>query len=164
ACLRAHGPAAYGRSDTDPCSRVSPARPRSRVDVGLRGPVDDLQRGLTGGELLDHLTRFVVGELHRRTLHEVRAGADHRAAETSILGQLRAPQRVDDDPGGVRGVPDLELHLDRQRDVAEVATLQADHRPLAVLEPRHVVARADVDVLFGERLGESGAAGRGPGV
>ena len=49
-------------------------------------------------------------------------------------------------PGRVRGVPDLELVLERQRDVAEGATLEPDVGPLAVVEPRHVVRRADVDV------------------
>ena len=44
------------------------------------------------------------------------------------------------------GVPDLKLVLEAQRDVAEVATLKANERPLAVIEPRDVVRRADVHI------------------
>ena len=66
------------------------------------------------------------------------------------LAIFAARTRVDDDAGGVRGVPDLELVLQVQRDVAERAALEADVRPLAVVEPLHVVGRADVDVARAE--------------
>ena len=61
-----------------------------------------------------------------------------------------AAHGVDDHPGGVRRVPDLELELDVEGHVAEVAALQADVGPLAVLEPGDVVGRADVDGLGGD--------------
>src|SRR5262245_38902431 len=78
---------------------------------------------------------LLVGELHRRGLHEVRRRRDERATDAAVLGDLRRTDRVDDDAGGVGGVPDLELVLQVQRDVAERATLEADVGPLAVVEP-----------------------------
>ena len=62
---------------------------------------------------------------------------------------LQRADGVDDDTGRVRRVPDLELELDVDRLIAEAAALEADVRPLAIGEPRHVVARADVDVVVG---------------
>ena len=53
-------------------------------------------------------------------------------------------------------VPHLELELDVERHVAEVAALEADVRPLAVVEPRHVVRRADVHVVERRCPGRSG--------
>ena len=53
-------------------------------------------------------------------------------------------------PGRVRRVPHLELQLEVQRHVAERLALEADVRPLAVGQPRHVVRRADVDVVGGQ--------------
>src|SRR6185312_8604163 len=74
-------------------------------------------------ELLDGVARLVVEVLHRRGLHEVGRGRQDRAADAAVQGDLRAAHRVDDDAGGVRGVPDLELVLQVQRDVAEGAAL-----------------------------------------
>src|SRR4029450_8086586 len=45
------------------------------------------------------------------------------------------------------GCVPLELELDGQRHVAEVATLEADERPLAIVEPRHVVGGTVVHVV-----------------
>ena len=67
-----------------------------------------------------------------------------------VEGELAAAHGVDDDAGRVRRVPDLELELDVERHVAEGLALDADVRPLAVGEPRHVVRRADVDVVVGQ--------------
>ncbi len=44
-------------------------------------------------------------------------------------------------------VPDLELELEVERHVSVGRALHADVAPLAVLQPRHVVGRADVNVL-----------------
>ena len=85
--------------------------------------------------------------LHGRRLHEVRGRTDERAAEPAVEGDAGAAQRVDDDAGRVGGVPDLELELEVEGDVAEVAALDADVGPLAILEPRHVVGRSDVHVV-----------------
>ena len=107
------------------------------------------------------LAGLLVAVLHRRRLHEVGRRAEQRAADAAVLGELGAADGVDDHAGRVGRVPDLELQLDVERDVAEVAALEADVGPLAVLQPRHVVRRADVDVvgldavvdLAGDRLG-----------
>ena len=85
-----------------------------------------------------------------RRLHEVRARAVELAADAVVEGELAAAHGVDDDAGRVRGVPHLELELEVQRHVAEGLALDADVRPLAVGQPRHVVRGADVDVVGGQ--------------
>src|SRR5215208_5063535 len=122
------------------------------LDVEERGPVGGLARAVVQDELLDHVPGRLVAELHRRRLHEVGARADQWAGDAAVQRELRAPQCVDHDAGGVRAVPDLELELDVERHVPERLPLEADLRPLAVLEPGHVVAGADVDVLLVELL------------
>ena len=92
----------------------------------------------------------VVLDLPRRRLHQVRARALERAGDAVVQRELRQPDGVDHDAGRVRRVPHLELQLDVQRHVAEARPLEADVRPLAVGQPRHVVGRADVDVLRAE--------------
>src|SRR6478609_7242572 len=101
-------------------------------------------------ELLDVGEGLVVEVLDRRGLHEVARRGEDRAADTAVLGDLRGAQGVDDDTGRVRGVPDLELVLQVQRDVAERTALEADVGPLAVVEPGHVVRGTDVDVLLAQ--------------
>ena len=83
----------------------------------------------------------------RRRLHEVRRRAEQRATDAAVERELRAAHRVDDDAGRVGRVPDLELELDVERHVAEVAAFQADVGPLPVVEPRHMVGRADVHAV-----------------
>ena len=101
-------------------------------------------------EALDRVARLVVLDLLRRRLHQVGARAFERAGDAVVQRELREPDRIDHDPRGVRRVPDLELELDVERHVAEARALHADVRPLAVGQPRHVVGRADVDVLLAE--------------
>jgi hypothetical protein len=48
--------------------------------------------------------------------------------------------------------PRLELELDVERHVAEVAALEADVRPFPVVQPRHVVRRTDVHALRRDAL------------
>ena len=100
--------------------------------------------------------RLVVVVLHRRRLHEVRRRAEQRAADAAVEGDLGAAHGVDDHAGRVGRVPHLELELDVERHVAEVAALEADVGPLAVVEPRHVVGRADVHVVGARCPGRSG--------
>src|SRR5919198_1456484 len=145
----------YERSAPRARSRVPGSRGAAicRRPSGLRGveetgPVGVRRLAVAQDELLDHLAGHVVAELDRRRLHEVRRRPDQRSAEPPILRDLRAPERVDDHAGRIGRVPDLELHLDAHGRVTEVAALEAEHRPLAVLEPRHVVGRTDVDVLL----------------
>src|SRR5665647_3551773 len=101
-------------------------------------------------ERLELLAAEVVRALHWRGLHQVRRSGDQGAADATVLGDLRRTDAVDDDAGRVGGVPDLELVLQVERDVAECATLEADVGPLAVVEPLDVVARADVDVALAQ--------------
>jgi hypothetical protein len=72
------------------------------------------------------------------------------AADAVVERELAAAHAVDDDAGRVRRVPDLELHLEVERHVAEGLALDADVRPLAVGQPRHVVRRPDVHVVGGQ--------------
>ena len=55
-------------------------------------------------------------------------------------------------PAELGGVPYLELELDVEGHVAEVAALDSDVGPFAVVHPGHVVAGADVDVVVGDAL------------
>src|SRR5690606_38108775 len=101
---------------------------------------------LAADERLELGATLLVGDLHRRRLHQVSRGRDDRAADAAVLGALGRTDGVDDDAGRVGGVPDLELVLQVERHVAEGATLEPHVGPLAVVEPRDVVRRADVDV------------------
>src|SRR5664280_2556277 len=89
----------------------------------------------------------VVVDLDRGALLEVRRRRDERALQTAIEPELETAKRIDDDAGAVGAVPDLELHLALERHVAERRALHDDVAVLAVEQPRHVVARADVDVV-----------------
>src|SRR5690606_15691619 len=103
---------------------------------------------LSSDELFHLRPAHIVGVLLGRRLHAVRRRRHDRAADATVLGDLRRPDGVDDDSRGVRGVPDLELVLQAHRGIAEVPALEADERPLTVVEPSHVVRRADVDVAI----------------
>src|SRR5215475_9574156 len=128
-----------------------------RAPGGSSGSVLDL----VADERLDGGVRVVVGILHRRRLHEVARRRKDRTGQLAVHGDLAGAQRVDDDARRVRRVVHLELELGVQRYVAERAPLHADVRPLAVVEPRDVVGRADVHIalrhlvrdLRGDRLG-----------
>src|SRR5690606_40567926 len=74
---------------------------------------------LTGDEGLELRAALRVLHLDRRGLHEVRRGREDRAADAAVLRDLRGTDGVDDDAGGVGGVPHLELVLQVQRDLAE---------------------------------------------
>src|SRR3954453_5346676 len=130
-----------------PCSRTG-------HQPGLTGDEPRTRASLAGDEPLQQRATLGVLDLDRRALHEVRRRRDDRAADAAVLGDLRGADGVDDDAGAVRGVPDLELVLEVERDVTEGATLKADVGPLAVVEPRDVVGRADVDVLVVDLVGE----------
>src|ERR671914_929216 len=85
----------------------------------LGGGAGGVGRGARAGvlrdELLGRLAGQVVRALRVRGLHEVRARAVELAAEAVVESQLAAAHGVDDDAGGVRRVPDLELELGGQR-------------------------------------------------
>src|SRR3954469_1307153 len=121
-----------------PCSRTGHQPSLTGSGPGSRG-------SLAGDELLQQRATLGVLDLDRGALHEVRRRRDDRAADAAVLGDLGGADGVDDDAGAVRGVPDLELVLQVQRDVTEGTTLEPDVGPLAVVEPLDVVGRADVD-------------------
>src|SRR5947209_8500348 len=83
-------------------------------------------RPVAGDELLGAQPRHLIGDLVWRRLHEVRGGTLERAADAPVDGQLAAAHRVDDDPGAVRRVVNLQLELEVERDVTEGAALEAD--------------------------------------
>src|SRR5687768_13501412 len=101
---------------------ISRGDPKSAVD-------------LAADEGLDAFAAEVVGHLHRWGFHEVGGGGQDRAADAAVEGDLGGADGVDDDAGAVGGVPDLELVLEVQRDVAEGAALEPDVGPFAVVEP-----------------------------
>src|SRR5581483_1588541 len=114
---------------------ASGADPAVRPCAWTRGALR-LRRGPGGlarvllDEALGVLARLVVADLLRRRLHQVRARRLERAGDPVVERQLGEPDGVDDDAGRVGRVPDLELQLDVQRDVAERLALHADVRPL----------------------------------
>src|SRR3990172_1373479 len=132
------------------------------LGLQLGGGLAAVEHGvvLTPYEGLDALTGDVIVDLERRTLHEVGRGSDERARQAPVEAELGAADGVGDDAGAVGAVPDLELELEIERHVAVGRALYPDVAPLAVLEPRHVVRRTDVDVLLGHRVVEH----RGDGV
>ncbi len=99
--------------------------------------------------------RWFIGDFIRYEL-----GPSSWPREPVVERQLAAADGVDHDPGRVRRIPHLELQLSGQRYVTERLTLEPDVRPFAVGQPRHVVRRADMDVLGGQRV----AHDRGHGV
>src|SRR4051794_30196766 len=133
---------------------VTPLREPLLGGGGLRR---ELLRPLTrrlarvfGDEVLRELPRLVVRALRMGRLHQVARGAVELARDAVVQRELRDANSVDDDPGRVRRVPDLELELRGQRHVPERLALEPDVRPLAVGEPGDVVGGADVDVVRGE--------------
>ena len=52
-------------------------------------------------------------------------------------------------------VPDFQLQLQIQRHIAEGRAFHADVTPLAVLQPGHIVGRADVHILGADIVVES---------
>src|SRR5688572_32366798 len=116
-------------------------RTSQRTPRALSALVRDSRSRLCLDEVVGHLPCDVVGILHRRRLHEVRARTDECSTDAAIDRELAAPHRVDDDAGGVRRVPHFELELDRHRRSAEAVTFEADVRPLAIVEPWDVIRR-----------------------
>src|SRR5437588_7013927 len=129
-------PSGYGGTSVLSAGRGEGGVASDGLDVEEGRPVGGLGLAVPDDELLDHLPGHLVGELHRRRLHEVRRRPDERTGHAAIHGEPRAADGVDGDPGGVRAVPHLKLQLEVERHVAERPGLQADRGPLAALEPR----------------------------
>src|SRR5487761_2599964 len=114
------------------CARSDLLRPDQRLVV------------VAADERFDAVERDVVVELLRRALHEVGRWRDERPFEAPVQAQLQAADRVGDDTGAVRAVPELELGAERH--VAVRRAFHLDVAELAVRQPWNVVARTDVDV------------------
>ena len=135
--------------------------PLTLAALGTRRPRGRLARRRRAGsavdvaadEGLDLGAAEVVGHLHGWGLHQVGGGGQDGAADAAVEGDLGGADGVDDDAGAVGGVPDLELVLEVEGDVAEGAALEADVGPFAVVEPGDVVGGADVDVAGAEVVG-----------
>src|SRR5580692_7473761 len=134
--------------------RVPAARPKPRCagaprDAGARRSA----LYVAPDELVHQVAGDVVAVLLGRRLHEVRRGRENRPADPAVAGDLRGADGVDDHPGGVRRVPDLEPVLQVQRHVAEGLALEPDGRPL------HLVRDLRRDRLrLGDLLGLEPAA------
>src|SRR5438067_36579 len=92
-------------------------------------------------------------------LHQIRGDAGERPADVPIARDPAAADRIDDAAGGVGAVLDRQPQLDLDRRVTEAAALHAEEADLVVALPGDVVARTDVDVGPGERLGENALHG-----
>ncbi len=123
--LRDREPLEHRRHRSRRCARGRISR-RRRTDPRRpsRGPPAAASAALRvracfAMNVLGRLARQVVRALVVRRLHEVRGRTVELPGDAVVEGELDAADRVDDDAGGVRGVPDLELELGGQRDVAE---------------------------------------------
>ena len=104
----------------------------SIIPLGQVGPQAEANRPSTShGELVDQLARFLVAVLDGRTLMKYADGPSNgppMPRSWATLQQRRASMTT---PGRVGRVPHLQLELDVEGHVAEVAALDADVRPLA---------------------------------
>src|SRR5262249_38229031 len=109
------------------------------ADIGLRLRRSLLRRApVVAGEALRRPARVVVGDLIGRRLQQVGARPPDGAGDAVRERELAQPPALDHDPRRVRRVPDLELQLEIEGDVAEGRALHSDVRPLAVGQPRDV--------------------------
>src|SRR5215213_7826142 len=95
--------------------------------------------------------RLVIGKLQWRGFHEVAGRPHKRAADAAIHCKFGAAHRIDHDTRGIRRVPHLKLHLGTQRNAAERCAFEPDVGALAVLKPRHMIARPDMNVSWRQR-------------
>ncbi len=107
-------------------------------------------------------TGFAIGELFGRRFHEPGGRSDQRPADPPVERQFDAAHRVDDDAGGIGRIPHFQLELAMQWYVAEGRAFQPDVAELAVGEPGHVVAGADMRLGVGQDMVE--LAGHGAGL
>src|SRR6202043_1052557 len=108
------------------CSGLALSRRSRRLGSSCTADAAVGSRLITLDELLHQALCLVVAVLDGRRLHEVRAWALQRAADAAVERQLGAAHGVDDDAGGVGRVVHLELELDVEGHVAEVAALPPD--------------------------------------
>ena len=92
-----------------------------RYVYALAGAQNGLGVLFAADEGFDVGVRLFVVDLHWWGLHEVGGCRQQRAADAAVQADLGGADRVDDDAGGVRGVPHFELVFERDRGVAKVA-------------------------------------------
>src|SRR3954452_25303602 len=92
-------------------------------------------------------TRFLVGKLFRRRIHEIARRARQGAPKTAIHRQLCAADGVDDYAGGIRRIPDLQPHLGAQWYAAERGAFETDVGKFAIRKPRNMVTGAYVNII-----------------
>src|SRR5579884_432763 len=116
---------------------------------------------LPAQKALQRLAAGLVAHLTRRMLHEVGADAGERPADAAVERDAAAADGVDHDAARVRAVFHRKANLELHRRVGEPPSFEAHETHLVVAEPRHVVARPDVDVRPRQRLGEHALHGLG---
>src|SRR5436309_9272130 len=99
---------------------ASPSCFRKREDSALR---------LAADERLGPRQGLVIGELLGRALHVIARWAGQDPADLAVERQLRAADRIDDDPGRVWRIPHFELQFDIQRHIAEGRAFKPDVAP-----------------------------------
>jgi len=114
-------------------------------------------------EGFSHFAGDVVLELLGRGLHEIGGGSIEGAADAAVEGQLDTAHRVDNHTGGIGGIPHFELGFQVEGHLAESGAFHTDVAPLAVGQPRHVVAGANVDVVGGQLVRQHAGDGAGLG-
>ena len=118
--------------------------------------------GLAFDERLGHFAGDLILELGR-SLHEVGSGGEERAAYAAVETELDTAHRVDDHAGGVGRIPDFQVRRKQQGHVAEGGALHADFAELAVIQPGHIIRRADMHItrlqLVGHHAGHRASLG-----
>src|SRR5439155_15176535 len=110
----------------------------------------DLSQGsalaFAADELLDAAIRFVVGHLNRGMLGKIGRGRMQDAADAPVKRQLATTDSIDGHAGGVWRIFDGKFHIDFHRHIAEEPPFRSDKRNLVIKLPRHVIARADMNI------------------
>ena len=65
----------------------------------------------------------------------------------TVKSDLGGTHGIDDDTGGVRGIPHLQLVFKAQRNITERGALETHEGELAVVKPSHVVGRTDMHIM-----------------
>ena len=77
-------------------------------------------------------------------------------ANSAIESKFAAANRVDCYAGRVRRILNGQFHVDFHRHIAKKSAFHADERNLIIQLPRHVIARADVDVFVRQAIANNG--------
>ena len=80
-------------------------------------------------------------------------GIQH-AADAAIEREFAAANRVDRYAGRVRRIFDGKFDIDLHRHIPEEPAFCADKGNLIIKLPRHVIARADVDIFVGQAFAD----------